>query len=327
MRNTPACFINSTMSPSNRRRAAKSRRRALTSDRSRCSASLRPSIVVCSAIGIASGRQTAFRRDVTINIKPGGKLFSAARVAFSQRYFLQRESSLAEACECEAHPVLCGAMHPYIHAKTHPDKPAYIMAGSGETVTYRQLDEQSNRIAQLFRSLGLKAGRPRRAVPREQPALLRDLLGRPALGPDLHRDQLAADRGRGRVHRRATAARSCSSPRRISPTRRPSCAPLMPGVPHRYMIDGTIAGYESWEEAVAAQPATPIADETAGHDMLYSSGTTGRPKGVLPVRRAAADRRRQPAAADHAQALRHGRDTRSISRRRRSITRLRCAST
>src|SRR6267142_2153355 len=49
-------------------------------------------------------------------------------------------------------------MHPYIHARTHPDKPAYIMAGAGETVTYRQLDLQSNRIAQLFRSLGLEAG-------------------------------------------------------------------------------------------------------------------------------------------------------------------------
>src|SRR6266481_5816553 len=49
-------------------------------------------------------------------------------------------------------------MHPYIHARTHPDKPAYIMAASGEAVTYRQLDRHSNRIARLFRSLGLKAG-------------------------------------------------------------------------------------------------------------------------------------------------------------------------
>ena len=36
-------------------------------------------------------------------------------------------------------------MHPYIHAQKNPEKPAYIMAGSGETVTYRQLDQQSNR--------------------------------------------------------------------------------------------------------------------------------------------------------------------------------------
>ena len=60
-------------------------------------------------------------------------------------------------------------------------------------------------------------------------------------------------------------------------------APLLKGVDTRFMIDGTIAGYESWEATVARFPATPIADQTAGHDMLYSSGTTGRPKGVLPV--------------------------------------------
>jgi long-chain acyl-CoA synthetase len=49
-------------------------------------------------------------------------------------------------------------MHPGIHAQTTPDKPAYIMAASGETVTYRRLDEASNRCAQLFPSLGLTIG-------------------------------------------------------------------------------------------------------------------------------------------------------------------------
>src|SRR3546814_14237535 len=48
----------------------------------------------------------------------------------------------------------------------------------------------------------------------------------------------------------------------------------------RFAMDGDIPGYESWEDAVAAMPATPVADERAGVDMLYSSGTTGRPKGV-----------------------------------------------
>ncbi|HQR90136.1 MAG TPA: AMP-binding protein, partial [Caulobacter sp.] len=49
-------------------------------------------------------------------------------------------------------------MHPYLHAQTQGQKAAYIMAGSGETVTYAQLDARSNQGAQLFRSLGLKAG-------------------------------------------------------------------------------------------------------------------------------------------------------------------------
>jgi acyl-CoA synthetase (AMP-forming)/AMP-acid ligase II len=46
------------------------------------------------------------------------------------------------------------------------------------------------------------------------------------------------------------------------------------------MLDGVIDGYESWEAATAALPQSPIADEAEGAAMLYSSGTTGYPKGV-----------------------------------------------
>ncbi len=49
-------------------------------------------------------------------------------------------------------------MYPGAIAKITPDKPAYLMAASGETVTYRQLDERSNQGAQLLRSLGLAPG-------------------------------------------------------------------------------------------------------------------------------------------------------------------------
>ena len=48
--------------------------------------------------------------------------------------------------------------HPSVTAETYPHKPAIIMGGSGEIVTYKELDERSNQGAQLFRSLGLKAG-------------------------------------------------------------------------------------------------------------------------------------------------------------------------
>src|SRR6185503_243309 len=54
----------------------------------------------------------------------------------------------------------------------------------------------------------------------------------------------------------------------------------MPGVTLRLMLDGPIAGYESYESAVDAQSPEPLDEErVAGMDMLYSSGTTGRPKG------------------------------------------------
>ncbi len=173
-------------------------------------------------------------------------------------------------------------MHPYLHAQTHPDKPAYIMAKSGETVTYRQLDQQSNRIAQLFRSLGLKAG-DHIALFLENNARFFEIcwaaqrsgLIYTALSSRLTSaevDYIVGDCG----------ARLFVTSKYLA-DKAAELAPLLKGVPHRYMIDGTIAGYDSWETTVALFPATPIADETAGHDMLYSSGTTGRPKGVLPV--------------------------------------------
>jgi long-chain acyl-CoA synthetase len=173
-------------------------------------------------------------------------------------------------------------MHPYIHAKAHPDKPAYIMAATGEAVTYRQLDDQSNRIAQLFRSLGLKAGDHIALFLENNPRFFEICWGAQRSG--LIYTAISSRLTAAEVDYIAT---DCGAKLFVTSKyladRAAELAPLMKGVAHRYMLDGTIAGYRSWEEAVARQPATRIADETAGHDMLYSSGTTGRPKGVLPV--------------------------------------------
>src|SRR5215813_15151048 len=41
-------------------------------------------------------------------------------------------------------------------ARLRPLQPAFIMANSGEAVTYRELEERSNRLAHLFRERGLR---------------------------------------------------------------------------------------------------------------------------------------------------------------------------
>ena len=217
-------------------------------------------------------------------------------------------------------------MHPYIHAQTTPDKPAYIMAGSGETVTYRQLDDQSNRIAQLFRSLGLKAGDHIALFLENNAALLRDLLGRPALGPDLHRDQLAADRGRGRLHRdrlRRPAVRHLEVSRRPGGRARAAARGRRAAL-HDRRHDRRLRIVGGGGRALS-RDADRRRDRRPRHALFvgHHRPAQGRAAGG----RAAADRLRQSAAADHPQALRHGTRTRSISRRRRSITRRRCAST
>lgn len=49
-------------------------------------------------------------------------------------------------------------MYPGFHAATQPDKPAVVMGRSGETITYRELDERSARLARLLYASGLRPG-------------------------------------------------------------------------------------------------------------------------------------------------------------------------
>jgi long-chain acyl-CoA synthetase len=173
-------------------------------------------------------------------------------------------------------------MHPYHHARSTPDKPAYIMAASGEAVTYRQLDDQSNRIARLFRALGLTAGDPIAFFLENHARFFEICWGAQRAG--LIYTPISSRLTAAEV---AYIVGDCGAKLFITSKyladKAAELATEMPGVARRYMIDGAIAGYQSWEAAVAAQPAMPIADQIAGHDMLYSSGTTGQPKGVKPV--------------------------------------------
>jgi len=169
--------------------------------------------------------------------------------------------------------------HPFHHAARDPGKCAYVMARSGESVTYGQLEERSNQGAHLFRSLGLKRG--------DAIALLLDNNAR------YFEICFAAQRA-GLLY---TAMSTRLSPQEAeyiigdceakllvaSASLAGQAAALLertPGVVHRYSVGGALSGHLSWEEALAIRPATRIADESAGRDMLYSSGTTGRPKGV-----------------------------------------------
>ncbi len=57
--------------------------------------------------------------------------------------------------------------------------------------------------------------------------------------------------------------------------------PLLPNCPLRFMMDGTDDGFESYEASVASEAAEPLESQPRGDVMLYSSGTTGRPKGIM----------------------------------------------
>jgi long-chain acyl-CoA synthetase len=170
-------------------------------------------------------------------------------------------------------------MYPAVHAKATPDKPAYIMARSGQIVTFKELDDRSNQCAQLFRSLGLVPGDCIALHLENHPRFLEICWAAQRSG--LYYSAISS---RLTVSETEYIVDDCGAKVFLTSKAMGEVATELvgrnPAVGSRFMLDAATPGYESYEEAVAAQPAEQIPDELEGNDMLYSSGTTGRPKGV-----------------------------------------------
>lgn len=166
-------------------------------------------------------------------------------------------------------------MHPCTHAQTKPDHPAVILAETGESMTYRELDEASNRAAQLFRAHGL--GHDDVVA-----FMLENSIDYYGLTWGAQRAGLRYVCISSRLTQDETDYILDNSGAKllvVSAALTPAALALTTQVA-RYAHGGDIPGWDRWEVAAAAMPSTRIADERAGVDMLYSSGTTGRPKGV-----------------------------------------------
>ena len=170
--------------------------------------------------------------------------------------------------------------HPSITAQTYPHKPAIIMGDSGEMVTYKQLDERSNEGAQLFRSLGLKTGdhiglmmeNTRQFLEICWAAQRCGLIYTP-ISTHLKRDETLYILNNSGAKLFIGSLKFADIAQEI---RAEDSA-----AEHFYMVGGIQSGFESWEEAVDLQATTPIEDQSNGVPMLYSSGTTGQPKGIF----------------------------------------------
>ncbi len=174
--------------------------------------------------------------------------------------------------------------HPSCHAVATPDALAFVIADSGETLTYRELDERSNRAAQLLRALGLKPGDRLGVMMRNSPEFAavywgatRSGLFVTLLSTHLKPAEVAYILGDSEAKVLVLSASLGETPHALAA----DPAGLIPGVAHIFYAGGeAIPGAASLSAAMAAMPVTPVADEISGFHLIYSSGTTGRPKGI-----------------------------------------------
>ena len=169
--------------------------------------------------------------------------------------------------------------HPRSIAAVTPEKSALIMVDQGESITYGELVRRSDQAGHLFAALGVKQG-DTIAILIENHVRYPELIwgaknsGIRYVAVSTHLNGADA----------AYVIGDCGATLLVTSK---ACASLaaeaiygLSRVPKLLMIDGTVEPFMPYESILEQQPDTPIEGGRRGPSMLYSSGTTGRPKGV-----------------------------------------------
>ena len=170
-----------------------------------------------------------------------------------------------------------GPLTPSTHAADTPDAPAIVMATSDEVVTYAQLEDRSVRLARALRSRGV-AGGDHIAVLMENNRQFLEVAWA-AQRSGLHYTAINSHLRPGEVQ---YVLDDCGA---VALVASGAMADVVAGlglsrIPVRISAAGDLPGFERYDDVLAAEDGGPLEDEREGREMLYSSGTTGRPKGV-----------------------------------------------
>ena len=174
--------------------------------------------------------------------------------------------------------------HPRLFAESNPDKPAIIMSDSRQTMTYGELERQANRGAHLFRKHGLKKGD---TVALWLPNITEYFVAywaaqRAGLYVTPIPTALTAEEAAYILN--DSGAKLLLAHSEVKGFAKLLASHLPTAIDSIYVVDHGAPDLNLWEAYLRDCPDTPIGDESAGFHLVYSSGTTGRPKGIrLPL--------------------------------------------
>jgi fatty-acyl-CoA synthase len=170
-------------------------------------------------------------------------------------------------------------MYPGTYAAQTPDRPAAIVHETGERLTYAELEERSARLSRLLYNAGLRVGDTIALVAGNNLhyfevywAALRSGLYFTPVNWHLTAEESAYIVNDSGARVLIVSAAHGELARQL--------AHVTPSVEIRLAFGGALPGHAGYEQALAATPAEPLTEQPLGADMLYSSGTTGRPKGI-----------------------------------------------
>jgi len=174
-------------------------------------------------------------------------------------------------------------MHPIAHAQSRPDQPAVIVAETGQQITFAEMDREANRFAHLLRKHGLKPNEAFATLLENRIEYFPIIWGSQRIGT-----MMVPISSRLTAPEISYILRDSESKLLITS---PYFAEVLEGI-RRECPDLTIlvmdganedGREENFADALTAQPTDAPDDQTAGLTMLYSSGTTGKPKGIRPA--------------------------------------------
>lgn len=169
-------------------------------------------------------------------------------------------------------------MYPGTHAASQPDKLAVIRPATGESLTYAELDARSNKLAHLLYDEGLRRG-DHVALFLENSLAVHEALwacqrsGLYFTPINFHLSAIEA----------AYIVDNCDAQVLIGSANlelSEELGRLSARCPLKLSVGGPVAGFTEIEQAMAPKPETKLDEEFLGSIMNYSSGTTGRPKGI-----------------------------------------------
>lgn len=175
-------------------------------------------------------------------------------------------------------------MYPQKYASMHPQRPAFVMASTGEKVTYAEYEARANRLAHLLRAAGLRHQDHYSIMMENNNRYLeacaageRSGLYYTCVNSYLTADELAYILTNSESQILITSLAKLE----VAQEAVAQCANIK-----KVLVVGGVdaqlpSPFEDYASACEGFSTQPIADETLGTSMLYSSGTTGRPKGII----------------------------------------------